>query len=42
MAALAICHVSYGKSFKFMWKLWAIWAVLACVLLVVATMIGYN
>lgn len=42
MAALAICHVSYGKWFKFMWKLWILWAVLACVLLVVATMIGYN
>lgn len=42
MAALAICHVPYGKWFKFMWKLWVIWAVLACILLVVASMIGYN
>ena len=42
MAALAICHVPYGKWWKFIWKLWVIWAVLACTLLVVATFIGYH
>ena len=42
MAALAICHVPYGKWFKFMWKLWILWAILACILLVIATAIGYK
>ncbi|WP_051600595.1 YfcC family protein [Eubacterium sp. AB3007] len=42
MAALAICHVPYGKWFKFMWKLWILWAILACILLVIATAIGYH
>ena len=42
MAALAIYHVPYGKWFKFMWKLWILWAILACILLVIATAIGYH
>ena len=42
MAALAICHVPYSKWFKFMWKLWVIWAILACILLIIATAIGYH
>ena len=42
MAALAIAHVPYGKWFKFIWKLWILWAIIACILLVIATAIGYH
>jgi len=41
MAALAICHIPYNKWFKFMGPLWGIWCVIACIMLVIATMIGY-
>lgn len=41
MAALAICHIPYSKWFKFMGPLWGIWCAIACVMLVIATMIGY-
>ncbi|MGL4483705.1 MAG: YfcC family protein [Anaerovoracaceae bacterium] len=41
MAALAICHVPFGKWFKFMWPLWIVWSVIAIIMLCIATAIGY-
>ena len=42
MAALAICHVPYTKWFRFIGPLWAIWAAIAMIVLIIATMTGYN
>ena len=41
MAALAICHVPYKKWLKFLLPLWGFWALAACILLVIAVVIGY-
>lgn len=42
MAALAMCHIPWGKWFKFIAPLWAVWAVISCVFMVIAVSIGYG
>lgn len=42
MAALAMCHIPWGKWFKFIAPLWAVWAIVACVFMVIAVNIGYG
>ena len=42
MAALAMCHIPWGKWFKFIAPLWAVWAVISCVFMVIAVNIGYG
>ncbi len=42
MAAVAIGGFGFGKWIKWFWKLLLIWVVICCVILVIATQIGYG
>ncbi|UTC75825.1 putative basic amino acid antiporter YfcC [Treponema sp. OMZ 792] len=42
MAAIAIGGISYGKWFKWFWKLMGLWYIACSIILIIATIIGYG